>query len=66
MVTESIDKQIRQVLERHNAIRLALLFGSLAKGSVLIMTVISIWQSVPIIRSTFMKQSNLFQILRKR
>ena len=32
MVTESIDKQIRDVLERHNAIRLALLFGSLAKG----------------------------------
>ena len=33
MVTESIDKQIRDVLERHNAIRLALLFGSLAKGT---------------------------------
>lgn len=33
MMTESIDKQIRQVLERHSAIRLALLFGSLAKGT---------------------------------
>jgi len=33
MITESIDKQIRDVLERHNAIRLALLFGSLARGT---------------------------------
>ncbi len=33
IMTESIDNQIRQVLERHGAIRLALLFGSLAKGS---------------------------------
>ncbi|MBM3162162.1 MAG: nucleotidyltransferase domain-containing protein [Chlorobi bacterium] len=33
MATESIDIQIRKVLERHNAIRLAILFGSLAKGA---------------------------------
>ncbi|MEE9905128.1 MAG: nucleotidyltransferase domain-containing protein [Chlorobium sp.] len=33
MATESIDIQIRKVLERHNTIRLALLFGSLAKGT---------------------------------
>lgn len=33
MVTENIDKEICQVLERHDAIRLALLLGSLAKGT---------------------------------
>jgi len=33
MASEAIDIQIRQVLERHNAIRLAILFGSLAKGT---------------------------------
>jgi len=33
IMTESIEKQIRQVLERHSSIRLALLFGSLAKGT---------------------------------
>jgi len=33
MATESIDIQIRKVLERHNVIRLAILFGSLAKGA---------------------------------
>jgi len=33
MANEAIDIQIRQVLERHNAIRLAILFGSLAKGT---------------------------------
>lgn len=33
MVIESVDTQIRQVLERHHAVRLALLFGSLAKGT---------------------------------
>jgi predicted nucleotidyltransferase len=33
MDAEPIDIQIRQVLERHKAIRLALLFGSLAKGT---------------------------------
>ena len=32
-MTENIETQIRQVLERHHAIRLALLFGSLAKGT---------------------------------
>ena len=35
MMTESIETQIRQVLERHHTIRLALLFGSLAKGTAL-------------------------------
>ena len=34
-MTESIETQIRQVLERHHTIRLALLFGSLAKGTAL-------------------------------
>jgi predicted nucleotidyltransferase len=33
MMTESIETQLSQVLERHQAIRLALLFGSLAKGT---------------------------------
>ena len=33
LMTESIETQILQVLERHHAIRLALLFGSLAKGT---------------------------------
>jgi len=33
MATKPVDDQIRQVLERHKAIRLALLFGSLAKGT---------------------------------
>lgn len=33
MDAEPIDIQIRQVLERHKAIRLALVFGSLAKGT---------------------------------
>jgi predicted nucleotidyltransferase len=33
MAAESIDIQIRQVLERHEAISLALVFGSLAKGT---------------------------------
>ena len=33
MIIDSIDQQIKQVLERHQAIRLALLFGSLAKGT---------------------------------
>jgi predicted nucleotidyltransferase len=33
MMTESIETQLSQVLERHQEIRLALLFGSLAKGT---------------------------------
>lgn len=33
MMTESIETQLSQVLGRHQAIRLALLFGSLAKGT---------------------------------
>ncbi|EAT58100.1 MULTISPECIES: nucleotidyltransferase domain-containing protein [Chlorobium] len=33
MMRESIDTQIKHVLERHNAISVALLFGSLAKGT---------------------------------
>jgi predicted nucleotidyltransferase len=33
MDAEPIDIQIRKVLERHKAIRLALVFGSLAKGT---------------------------------
>ena len=33
MMIESIETEICQVLERHSAIRLALLFGSLAKGT---------------------------------
>jgi len=32
-MTESIETQLIQVLERHQAIRLALLFGSVAKGT---------------------------------
>ncbi len=32
-MTESIETQLSQVLGRHQAIRLALLFGSLAKGT---------------------------------
>lgn len=32
-MTQNIDQQLRQILERHGAIRLALLFGSLAKGT---------------------------------
>jgi predicted nucleotidyltransferase len=33
MAAGSVDDQIRKVLERHNAIHLALVFGSLAKGT---------------------------------
>jgi predicted nucleotidyltransferase len=33
VMTENIDNQIRLVLDHHKAIHLALLFGSLAKGS---------------------------------
>ena len=32
-MTQNIDQQLRGVLERHGTIRLALLFGSLAKGT---------------------------------
>ncbi len=57
MVTENIDKEICQVLERHYAIRLALLFGSLAKGTAHHDSDLDL-AAVPIIRLMLMKQSN--------